>query len=297
MNGVLVIDKPGGITSHDVVARVRRVLSERRVGHAGTLDPMATGVLVVMVGEATKLAPWLTREDKRYRATVKLGVGTATLDAEGAVTARAPLPDWWSAAEADARVAAALAAERARTEQQPPVFSAIKVAGRTAHARTRAGEEVALAVRSVAVRAIDVVARGADTLELDLAVSKGYYVRALARDLGDALGVPAHLMALRRTASGVFELRHALELARLEPLTPLISMAEAARLAMPHAELTAVGAERARHGKLLGDDDFVSRPPPEASAWLGPDGELVAVGQRRGEGWAVARGFRGPGLA
>ncbi|HZO15709.1 MAG TPA: tRNA pseudouridine(55) synthase TruB, partial [Polyangiaceae bacterium] len=173
MNGVLVVDKPAGMTSHDVVARVRRVLSERRVGHAGTLDPMATGVLVVMVGEATKLAPWLTRDDKRYRATVELGIATATLDAEGEVTARAPLPAWWTTDEAEARVAAALAVERARTEQLPPVFSAIKVAGRPAHARTRAGEEVTLAARRVVVHAIEVVARGSNTLELELLVSKG----------------------------------------------------------------------------------------------------------------------------
>ena len=295
MNGVLVIDKPAGITSHDVVSRVRRVLSMRRVGHAGTLDPMATGVLVVMLGEATKLAPWLTRDDKHYRASVRLGIGTTTLDAEGEVTARGPLPAWWTTDEADERIASALAVERARSEQLPPVFSAIKVAGRPAHARTRAGEEVTLAARRVEVHAIEVVARGADTLELELAVSKGYYVRALARDLGDALDVPAHLAALRRTASGVFELRHAVQLDRLEPTTPLVSMAEAARLAMPHATLTAVGAERARHGKVLADDDFASPPSAEASAWLSPEGELVAIGDRRGEGWSVVRGFRDPG--
>ena len=156
------------------------------------------------------------------------------------------------------------------------------------------GQARAIAVRSIELAALD-LERG--IVELELRVSKGYYVRALARDLGTALGLPAHLAALRRTASGAFELGLALALGDLGPETPLMPVAEAARLTMPHAELTPIGADRARHGKPLGDGDFVKPPATsEPSAWLG-QGELVAVGARRGEDWRVIRGFRGNGAA
>jgi len=210
--GVLVIDKPPGVTSHDVVKRVRHALHTRRVGHAGTLDPMATGVLVVMVGEATKLAPFLTADDKSYEAMVQLGRATDTLDAEGATTAEGELPSWWHDDEAAAvRLEAALEQERSRELQLPPVFSAIKVAGRSAHARVRAGEQVELEPRAVRVRTLQLLGRSAaqGSVRLRLAVGKGYYVRALARDLGEALETPAHLCELRRTASGAFELSDA----------------------------------------------------------------------------------------
>jgi tRNA pseudouridine55 synthase len=283
--GVAVVDKPAGMTSHDVVARVRRALGTRRVGHAGTLDPLATGVLVVMAGEATKLAPYLTAADKRYRATVALGTETDTLDGGGEVVAHAELPDWWAhAAEAEARVEAALAAERARESQEPPVFSAIKVAGRAAHRRARAGEAMELAERPVAVLELTLEAMTpAGQLVLAMRVSKGYYVRSLARDIGRALGVPAHLARLERTASGSFRLDEASPLDALR----LVPLAEAARRALPSATLTASGAVRARSGAALGDADFAVPGGPEPTAWLDEAGELVAVG----EGQKVLRVF------
>lgn len=290
-SGTLVIDKPPGMTSHDVVGRVRRALDTRRVGHAGTLDPMATGVLVVMVGEATKLAPFLTANDKRYHAGVQLGRSTDTLDAEGETTAVAALPSWWPDG---ARIEAALAVERARTEQEPPVYSAIKVGGRSAHARVRAGEEVALARRPVAVRALTLL-DGLGTegrFELSVEVAKGYYVRSLARDLGVLLEVPAHLASLRREGSGVFTIAEAIALADASS-QHLIPIAEAATRALGSARLSEPGAVRARRGAALGDEDFDLAPAGDAPhAWLDPAGELVAVGRRDAAGRPlVARVF------
>ncbi len=288
--GVLVIDKPPGLTSHDVVARVRRKLATRRVGHAGTLDPMATGVLVVMVGEATKLAPYLTSNDKHYRAGVQLGTSTDTLDAEGAVVEQAPLPPWWPH-EATERVAAALRAEQARTEQAPPIFSAIKIAGRSAHRLARAGKVVELVPRPVAVRSLELGALTDDgRLSVDLRVSKGYYVRAFARDLGAALGTPAHLASLRRLASGGFTLEgaHAPEDVTGDDLIPL---AAAAARGLGTAHLTEEGAVRARRGALLGEADFVAPPARgvDGEAWLDPRGGLVAIGARDATGRPVVK--------
>ncbi len=296
-SGVLIVDKPSGVTSHDVVAQVRRVLGTRRVGHAGTLDPMATGVLVVMVGQGTKLAPYLTSNDKRYQGTVKLGVGTDTLDAEGQVSARAPLPDWWYDDEqATQRIDSALANEQSRTEQLPPVFSAIKIAGKSAHKRARAGEQIELAPRPVCVRSLRATARAVEqgTVTLELEVSKGYYVRSLARDLGATLAVPAHLCALRRTASGPFSLQRACAAddAALSNPAAMLALELAVGLALPTAQLTSEGAERAGCGGAMQGSDFEIAPPAEAtSAWLTPDKRLVAIGGWRGGRPAVLRGF------
>ena len=290
--GVLVVDKPGGMTSHDVVAQARRLLGTRRVGHAGTLDPLATGVLVVLVGEATKLGPYLTADDKGYVAEVAFGRATDTLDAEGATTTSAAVPPWLreEMARVDRpRLAAAFAAELARTEQVPPVFSAIHVDGRRSHDRARAGEVVELAPRPVAVRRLELIegAVAADAAEpairLEVDVAKGYYVRSLARDLGDRLGVPAHLAALRRTRSGAFRLDEAVRLdaGALALGAALIPVAAAIARALPLGRLTAAGAGRARQGKRLGEADFVALPPvADASAWLDPEGRLVAIGAR-----------------
>ncbi|WP_437747705.1 tRNA pseudouridine(55) synthase TruB [Sorangium sp. So ce1504] len=307
--GVLVIDKPRGPTSHDVVARLRRALGVKRIGHAGTLDPMASGVLVVLVGEATKLAPYLTAQDKRYTARVVLGVGTDTLDADGQITATQPLPPWLDAelgalagaggppgealARAAPRIAAAIDAERARREQAPPAYSAIKVAGQRSYALARAGQAVELSARAVEVRSLEVTgasrgvfgapAAGAApaTLDLDLGVSKGYYVRSLARDLGAHLDVPAHLSALRRTASGSFTVEQAVSLdAGAEALrASLRPLADAAAASLPVARLTEHGARRARMGQALTESDFSVAPAhPGAAVWLDPDGVVVALG-------------------
>lgn len=298
-SGVLIVDKPGGMTSHDVVSRVRRIMSTRRVGHAGTLDPMATGVLVVMVGQATKLAPFLTRENKRYAATVRLGVATDTLDAEGTVTEQTALPAWWGSEQPtrDA-IALALEHERARTSQQPPLYSAIKVAGRTAYARARAGQKVELDERPVTVHELAAVGWRNDPPEIDLEVyaGKGYYVRSLARDVGAQLGVAAHLTRLRRLSSGCFGLDAAAELAAIAaaPNAHIIALEDAAAQALPTAVLTEQGSVRTRCGAALSADDFAQQPPDGTSAWVGSDGKLVAIGQKKPGIIRILRGFPPP---
>ena len=281
LDGVLVVDKPRGPTSHDVVARVRRALRTKAVGHAGTLDPMATGVLVLAIGEATKLVPYLTAADKAYVATVRLGVATASLDAEGAVTETIAVPEGALSAESIER---ALATERARTSQIPPQVSAIKIGGVAAHAMVRRGEEVVLAAREVRVRRLEVTAVRHDPPELDLQVecAKGYYVRALARDLSASLGTVGHLVALRRTRSGAFGLDEA---ASIDPAVPealraaMLSLEAGAARALPTVGLTDVGVVRARQGKRLSADDFVAPLPGGVSAWCDPQGALVALGE------------------
>jgi tRNA pseudouridine55 synthase len=309
IDGILVVDKPSGMTSHDVVARARRLLGTRRVGHAGTLDPMATGVLVVLAGEATKLAAHLTAHDKRYEARVTFGAATDTLDAEGTTIATAEVPAWLTEEIAQGgragRLAEAIAGELARREQVPPAFSAIQVDGERSYDRARKGEAVSLPPRPVEARAIRVIGGGERSVDLDLEVSKGYYVRSLARDLGERLGVPAHLSALRRTASGCFGIARAIALdAGAEALrAALVPMARAAAEALPVGRLTAEGTVRARQGKRLSEQDFTVLPPSDDdAAWLDPEGSLVAIGARvrdasatdpaaNARTFAVVRGF------
>lgn len=291
-DGVLVVDKPGKATSHDVVAQARRVFGTREVGHAGTLDPMATGVLLLLFGEATKLSGFLTRDRKRYRATISFGRATDTLDADGQTTAEAVVtPDQLS----EASIEAALAAEKARRLQVPPVVSAIKVDGRRSYALARAGNAPELAERDVQVEQLLLVSRSEHELVVEVEVSKGYYVRALARDLGIALGVPAHLSALRRLASGRFELSDAAPWP-LDPRLPLLATAEAARRALPSATLNESGERRARLGQTLALSDFVEPAPApltETAAWFGRAGELIALGHERSLGeFRVVRGMR-----
>jgi tRNA pseudouridine55 synthase len=302
-HGLLVIDKPRGPTSHDVVMRLRRALRVREVGHAGTLDPMATGVLVVAVGEATKLVPWLTGHDKAYEASIALGVETDTLDADGRETAREPLGDALSGALAEARpgdalpelLAAAFASERTRIRQDPPVFSAVKTGGERAYAMARRGEAPALDARPVRVDRLALVSCTADppALHVSLDVAKGYYVRALARDLARALGTVGHLTALRRVRSGPFACDEAIFpdapaedlVRRLEPLP------RAAARTLPVSTLTDAGAEHARHGRPVGPGD-IATAGPGPSAWLDGRGLLVAVGEVDGAGRGrVLRGF------
>jgi tRNA pseudouridine55 synthase len=302
-SGVLVIDKPRGPTSHDVVARVRRAVGTKAVGHAGTLDPMATGVLVLALGEATKLVPWLTAEDKTYEAAITLGVETDTLDADGREVRRAPVSEELRAALAAAQAAApvgplleaALEAERARTSQVPPAFSALKTAGQRSYVRARRGEPTLLAARDVQVRRLELVECSAQppVLFVRLDVGKGYYVRALARDLATALGTAGHLSGLRRTRSGSFTCREALALeAPAEALRAGIhSLSHAATRTLPVANLTEAGALDARLGRFLRSCDIDARHRGP-SAWLDPHGELVAVGEvdEMGRG-KVLRGF------
>ncbi|MDB4942808.1 MAG: tRNA pseudouridine synthase [Labilithrix sp.] len=300
---LIVIDKPKGPTSHDVVARLRRTLRTRAIGHCGTLDPMATGVLVVAVEDGTKLVPWLTAAEKAYEATLRFGVLTDSLDADGTETARAPVgAELRAALEQLARdgaanvpdlLARAIAAERSRVLQVPPAISAIRIGGERAHELVRRGETPEMAPREVSLLDLRVVAGGLDPepfLTVSVHVTKGYFVRSLARDLAEALGTVGHLVALRRTRSGPFTL----EDARLvEDVTRelLVPVAEAAARALPTSTLTEEGVVFAGHGKRL-LAEHLRDPHPGPSAWLDERGALVAIGELAEDGLGrVLRGF------
>ena len=250
--GLIVVDKPAGMTSHDVVARIRRLARTKRVGHGGTLDPMATGVLVLGVGRATRLLTYVIGAGKGYTATIRLGQSTVTDDAEGALVAAVPAGDVDEAA-----IRAGLAALTGQISQVPSAVSAIKVGGQRAYARVRAGEEVSLAARPVTVSRLDLLAmrRGGDVVDLDVAVecSSGTYVRALARDLGAGLGVGGHLTALRRTFVGGFTLAEAVTLEELEarPDPVTLPLTEAAARFFPRRDASPDEARVLGHGGPL----------------------------------------------
>jgi tRNA pseudouridine55 synthase len=272
--GLIVVDKPPGITSHDVVARVRRLARTRRVGHGGTLDPMATGVLVIGVGRATRLLTYVIGAEKGYAATIRLGQSTVTDDAEGEVVRATP-----AGQVTDDGIRAGLAALTGTIEQVPSAVSAIKVNGRRSYARVRAGEEVTLAARTVTVSRLDLLAvrrTEPGLVDLDVAVtcSSGTYVRALARDLGSSLGVGGHLTALRRTYVGGFTLEEAVTLEELaereDPVT--MPLSEAAARFFPRRDATPEEARVLGHGGPLKP---VGIGAPYAV--FGPDGEVLAI--------------------
>lgn len=270
--GLVVVDKPAGMSSHDVVGRLRRYFGTRKVGHAGTLDPMATGVLVVGIERATKLLGLLALETKSYEATIRLGETTTTDDAEGETTATAD-----ASGVTDEAIDAGIAALTGEISQVPSAVSAIKVAGRRAYDRVRAGEEVELTARSVTVSGFDVTDRRRDgaTIDLDVTVdcSTGTYIRALARDLGAGLGVGGHLTALRRTTVGPFDLGRARTLEELEEDPRLSLDLDAAALAcFPRREISAEEAEGLRHGRWL-----EARGESGVRAAVGPDGRVAAL--------------------
>lgn len=282
LGGLLIIDKDGGQTSHDVVARCRKILRTRKIGHAGTLDPMATGVLVLGVERATKLLGLLSLTTKSYAATVRLGQATVTDDAEGEVLATIP-----AAHVADADIAAAVAALTGDIEQVPSTVSAIKVNGERAYARARAGEQVELAARPVTVSRFDILGRrdidtGATTfvdLDVEVDCSSGTYIRALARDLGAALGVGGHLTALRRTRVGPFTLEHARTVDQLADDPSLnLDVDAAVRLAFPHREIDADQAESLRDGRWL---DPVGLRGVHAATTA--DGRTIALLEEKGK--------------
>ncbi|MEN9579572.1 MAG: hypothetical protein RJA70_2581 [Pseudomonadota bacterium] len=326
-HGVLVVNKPRGPTSFGIVAQAKRVYQTRHVGHAGTLDPMASGVLLLLLGEATKLSAYLTDDDKTYLATIRLGTSTDTLDAEGAVTASAELPPLLSlsavlegvlpsdpeaehsqggepyrapelnpeARELHALFGDALAIELARREQVPPSYSAIQVDGRRAYDLARRGQALALPARHVEVKRLQLVAWRSPELQLRMTVSKGYYVRSLARDLAATLGVPGHLCALVREQSGVFAIEQAVpwppDPEGPSP-PPLGSVSAAVKRSMDYTVLTEDGVTLARQGKPLGTADFVRAPKTNGlTAWLDAKGYLVALGELREDGFRVRRGF------
>jgi tRNA pseudouridine55 synthase len=278
--GILLVDKPGGITSHDVVARARRALGTRKVGHAGTLDPMATGLLVLGVEGATRLLTYIVGADKTYEATILLGVSTDSDDADGVETARADATA--VEAVADDAIAAGVAELTGEIAQVPSTVSAIKVQGRRAYDLARAGETVELKARRVTVSRFDVRAtrREGGTIALDVVVdcSSGTYIRALARDLGAALGVGGHLTALRRTRIGSFDVGSAASIDDIAEAA-LVSPATAAATVVGALAVGADDARDLRHGKRI---EGGGRLTGERAAAIDPDGRLVGIVERRG---------------
>lgn len=276
--GLVVVDKPAGITSHDVVARVRRLAGTRKVGHAGTLDPMATGVLVVGIERATRLLGHLLLTDKGYQAVIRLGASTTTDDSEGEVLATASV-----GGVTDDAIRDGLAAQVGEIDQRPSAVSAIKVDGRRAYERVRAGEDVKLEPRRVRVDAITVgsIQRNDAFIDVEVAVrcSSGTYIRAIARDLGDALGVGGHLISLRRTAVGEFTLDAARTLDELADAFGVLPIADAARRSFASFDLDDVQAALVRVGRKLPLDLPVDGPV----AVFAPDGEFLALYEKGGD--------------
>ena len=281
VSGWLVVDKPAGVTSTDVVNKVKWAFGAQKAGHAGTLDPAATGVLAVALGEATKTVPYITDALKCYRFVVTLGAATTTDDAEGAVTATA------TQRPADADIAAALARFRGDIQQIPPQFSAVKVDGARAYDLARDGETLDLAARPLFVDRLDLIARpDPDHVELEMVCGKGGYVRSIARDLGQALGCLGHVLWLRRTWSGPFHASDGItmteieRLAKTEALDTWLRPLELGLADLPEFHATPEGAVRLSHGN---PGTVIGPPLPYGSeAWASHLGRAIAVGHYRG---------------
>lgn len=287
-SGLLVLDKPGGSTSHDVVRTARRVLRTRKVGHAGTLDPMATGILVLGVGRATRMLGYISGADKSYDATIRLGSATVTDDAEGDVVATTD-PALVAALELSA-VLDGMTLLTGRIEQVPSSVSAIKIDGQRAYARVRAGDDVQLAARTVTVEAFTCLGhrRGPGWLDVDVAVtcSSGTYVRALARDLGAELGVGGHLTALRRTRVGPWGLADALAFDSFaglqdcaDPTSCLIPVEQAAARVFPSWVVDDADAQFVRHGRRI---DWGWAHPDPVVAIFDRSGAFLALAEQHG---------------
>jgi tRNA pseudouridine55 synthase len=266
-DGLLIVDKPAGWTSHDVVARTRWLARTRKVGHAGTLDPMATGVLVLGIGRATRLLGHLATHDKDYDAVIRLGAATNTDDAEGDVTATSDAR--WT----QAQVADAMLDLTGPISQVPPAFSAIKVEGRRSYARARAGESFELAARTVVVARFALLAVDGTDVRAAVTCSSGTYIRALARDLGAALGCGGHLAGLRRTRVGGYGLDLATPLDRLEQdALPVLPLRDAVAAGFPRRDLDAKETALIRYGRRLAPSH---RDGPVGA--FGPDGQVLAL--------------------
>ncbi len=277
-SGLLIVDKSQGWTSHDVVAKIRKLVGTKRVGHAGTLDPMATGVLVIGIEKATRLLGYLALTEKEYTATIRLGQTTDSDDADGEIIGRVPVPH----IDED-KLRRAIAALTGQISQVPPGVSAIKVGGERAYKLARAGQAPELAARTVTVRAfaVDAIRPGADVVDVDVQVtcSSGTYIRALARDLGGALGVGGHLTALRRTRVGPYVAGQAQTLDDLVQGAEgaggidVLPLAVAANAAFPRRDLTEAQARALGHGAKLPATGTGETPV----AAFAPDGSLVAL--------------------
>lgn len=279
MNGVLVVDKPKGPTSSDVVQIVRRALKVKKAGHTGTLDPMATGVLPLCLGDATRIAQVLTDGNKSYDATLKLGVTTDTLDAEGAVLQTRAVPTLTRE-----RLEQVFAAFRGALKQTPPMYSAIKKDGKRLYELARAGEEVEREARAVTVFSLTLNDFTSDELKLSVACSKGFFVRTLAADIGEALGCGAHLTALRRTQSGPFAIARAIPLQEIvdkgaEAVAGKLASLDESLAFLPEVKTNEAEADRVKHGGVV----EVARPDEAMVRVTGPTGEVLALAEiRRG---------------
>lgn len=271
-DGYLLVDKPAGVTSHDVVARVRRALGGTRTGHTGTLDPFATGLLIVLVGGATRLAQYVPSEPKTYEAIVRFGARTSTDDVTGEVEEEAPVPD-------EAHVRAAIARLSGTIEQLPPRYSAKLVGGRRAYAMARRGEDVSLAAVPIVVHAWELLDRNGDDWRVRITCGRGTYIRALARDLGALSGSAAHLAALRRTRIAAFDVRDALPADALPdplPVRPAVELL----VGMPREQLRAEDVPLVRHGRAV-----PATVEGDRVALLDDHANLLAVAEREGAWW------------
>ena len=283
-SGLILIDKPAGLTSHDVVARVRKAAGTRKVGHAGTLDPMATGLLIVGLNSSTRLLTYIVGADKEYLATIRLGAASTTDDAEGELLEAA------DQASLDAVAAEAIVAGieelTGEIDQVPSSVSAIKVDGKRAYARVRAGEQVELKARAVTVAEFELLETrrepGAIDLDVRVVCSSGTYIRSLARDLGAGLGVGGHLTALRRTRVGAFHVRDAHDLDTLDPAAALVPAVDAATRLFERLDLTEQQTIDLTHGRRIHVADREG-PGGEPVAAVAPNGALVGLVEFRGK--------------
>ncbi|CAG0952827.1 tRNA pseudouridine synthase B [Rhodocyclaceae bacterium] len=284
MDGVLLLDKPLGMTSNDALQKARRLYNAAKAGHTGTLDPLATGLLPLCFGEATKFAGELLDADKAYLATVRLGTTTDTADAEGQVLETRPV----TATEADVREA--LARFLGEIDQVPPMHSALKRDGRPLYEYARQGIEVERAPRRVTIHAIDLTDWQGETFAIEVACSKGTYIRTLAEDIGAALGCGAHLAALRRTRIGSLEIADAVPLEAIEALEPAerdrrLRPVDALLDALPRAELDAAGAQRVLHGQGV----RWQGPAGSRYRYYGEGGDFLGLGELTADGWLNPR--------
>jgi tRNA pseudouridine55 synthase len=302
VHGVLLVDKPRGPTSHDIVALARRALCTSAVGHTGTLDPMATGLLVLVIGEATKLANYLSADDKEYEASLTLGSETDTLDAEGKKVKSVPVPEGLSIEP----VEAAASRFRGAFKQIPPAVSAIKQSGVPMYIKARRGEAVAVMERDVIVHELRIVAVCDRRIDFFVRCSKGFYVRALARDLAKELGTVGHLSSLRRTSSGQFHLNQAVGIAELERAVTdeadrdslakhLLTLSDACSV-IPRLVLTSEGCQDAQNGRPISLSKVLSGETSENQtgpiALFDNHHQLVAIARIEGASLKVERGFR-----
>ncbi len=277
-DGLLLLDKPAGISSHDAVLAARRALSEKRIGHAGTLDPFATGLLVLLTGRATRLLPFIPGEPKVYEATIQFGTETDTEDLLGAVTREASLPD-------EAAVRAALPALTGTINQVPPAFSAKRVDGQRAYEAARAGVMLDLKPVSITVHAWELLAWNDSTCDVRIVCGGGTYVRSLARDLGRAVSSAAHLCALRRVAAGAFDVAQAQAVSALRDEVPRLRPPLDALPHLPKVQLTLDEVHRIRRGL----DIAIGQPPALCGSHVAlvsaEHGGLIALGEQIGDRW------------